>query len=63
MFYLFLPGLANAGISKIAFSGAGQTYRHTPQPVQASSMMIGLPSVTVIAPSTGQRSLHTVQVV
>lgn len=57
------PGREKAGISRIAFSGAGQTKRHTPQPVQVSSSIVGLPSVTAIARSTGHRSLHTVQVV
>jgi hypothetical protein len=44
-----------------AFSGAGQTCWQTPHPVHASSLTVGFPFSVLIASSTGQCSLHTLQ--
>lgn len=49
------------GAMRIALVGAGQTSWQTRQPVHFSGTTIGMPSVTSIAPLSGQRSEHIVQ--
>ena len=54
-------GVRRRGTMSTALVGAGQTSWHTAHPVQTFGTTIGMPLVTVIAPSTGQRSTHTEQ--
>jgi len=54
-------GRSASGITTTAFTGAGQTDAHTPQPVQTSALIVGFPADTSIALGTGHLSEHTVQ--
>lgn len=54
-------GRANVGMIATALCGAGQTYWHTPQPVQASCSTRGRPRSTAIASGTGHCSIQTLQ--
>ena len=41
--------------------GAGQRHAQSPQPVQVSATIVGLPMSTAIAPGTGHCSRHVEQ--